>query len=133
MWFTGRERLTGRSPLDMMMRLIAWPLWLSGHRENRGEGGCPDVHGNVLRTAIVVAVLATLILAVGATAGGVDGLTIAVLAAVAVSVVAYFWSDRIVLSTMHARPVSEVEYPQLGRLVRELSSAARTPVPRVYV
>jgi heat shock protein HtpX len=91
------------------------------------------VHGNVLRTAIVVAVLATLILAVGATAGGTDGLTIAVLAALAVSAVAYFWSDRIVLSAMRARPVSEVEYPQLGRLVRELSSAARTPVPRVYV
>jgi heat shock protein HtpX len=93
----------------------------------------PYVHGNVLRTAILITVLSSLILVVGAVAGGIDGLMIAVAVALAVSGIAYFGSDRIALSAMRARPVSEWEYPQLYRLVRELSTAARTPVPRLYV
>jgi heat shock protein HtpX len=91
------------------------------------------VHGNVLRTAILFAVLSSLILAVGAVAYGADGLMIAFLLALAVCGIAYFWSDRITLAAMRSRPVSEWEYPQLYRLVRELSSTARTPVPRLYV
>lgn len=91
------------------------------------------MHGNVLRTAILLTVLSSLILVVGAVAGGIDGLLIAVAVALAVSGIAYFGSDRIALSAMRARPVSEWEYPQLYRLVRELSTAARTPVPQLYV
>jgi heat shock protein HtpX len=93
----------------------------------------PYVHGNVLRTAILIAVVSSLILTIGAAAAGLPGLLIAVVLALAVCLVAYFWSDRIALSAMRSRPVSEWEYPQLHRLVRELSSAARTPVPRLYV
>jgi heat shock protein HtpX len=91
------------------------------------------VHENVLRTAILLAVLSSLILVVGAVAGGVGGLMIAFVIAVGVCGVAYFWSDRIALAAMRSRPVSEWEYPQLYRLVRELSTTARTPVPRLYV
>jgi heat shock protein HtpX len=91
------------------------------------------VHGNVLRTAIVITGCSGLILVIGVVAGGADGLVIAVVVALGASGVAYFGSDRIALSAMRARPVSEWEYPQLCRLVRELSTAARVPVPRVYV
>lgn len=91
------------------------------------------MHGNVLRTAILIAVLSSVILAIGAVAGGPGGLVIAFVLAFAVCGIAYFWSDRIALAAMRSRPVSEWEYPQLYRLVRELSSSARTPVPRLYV
>ena len=91
------------------------------------------MHGNVLRTAILITVLSSLILVIGAVAGGLDGLMIAVAVALAVSSIAYFGGERIALSAMRARPVSEWEYPQLYRLVRELSTTARTPVPRLYV
>jgi heat shock protein HtpX len=93
----------------------------------------PYMHGNVLRTVILIAVVSSLILVMGAIAGGVAGLLVAVVIAFGVCVIAYFWSDRVALSAMRARPVSEWEYPQLYRLVREMSGAARTPVPRVYV
>jgi heat shock protein HtpX len=93
----------------------------------------PNVHGNMLRTAILFAAVASLILAAGAAADGVAGLLAAVVLAFGVCVLTYFWSDRIALSAMRSRPVSEWEYPQLYRLVRELSSTARTPVPRLYV
>lgn len=91
------------------------------------------MHGNALRTASLIAVVCSLILAIGAAAAGAVGLLIAVVISFCACVIAYFWSDRIALSAMRSRPVSEWEYPQLYRLVRELSSAARTPVPRLYV
>ena len=91
------------------------------------------MHGNVLRTAILIAAFSGLILLVGAVAGGIGGLTIAVLVALAATCFAYFGSDRIALSATRARAVSEWEYPQLYRLVRELSTTARMPVPRIYV
>jgi len=91
------------------------------------------VHGNALRTASLIVVVCSLIVAIGAAAAGAAGLLIAVVVSFCACVIAYFWSDRIALSAMRSRPVSEWEYPQLYRLVRELSSVARTPVPRLYV
>jgi heat shock protein HtpX len=41
------------------------------------------------------------------------------------------YCDRLALFAMLARPVSEVEHPELYRLVRELSKAGRLPVPRL--
>ena len=46
---------------------------------------------------------------------------------------AYVSGDRMALSALAARPVSEVEQPELYRLVRELSKAGRLPVPRLYL
>lgn len=91
------------------------------------------MHGSVLRTAVLIAAFSGLILLAGAVAGGTRGLAVAVLVALGAAGFAYFGSDRIALSAMRARPVSEWEYPHLHRLVRELSTTARTPVPRIYV
>jgi len=43
------------------------------------------------------------------------------------------YGDRLALSAMLARPVGEVEHPELYRLVRELSKNGRLPVPRLYL
>jgi heat shock protein HtpX len=91
------------------------------------------VHGNVLRTAILAAAFSGLILAIGVMIGGIRGLVIAVVIAAGASGIAFFGSEKIALSAMRARPVSEWEYPQLCRVVRELSTVARVPMPRVYV
>ncbi len=91
------------------------------------------MHHNGLRTAILLGALSALIIAVGAWLGGGAGVQIAVLVALMSNGVAYFFSDRIALSAMRARPVSEVEQPVLYRIVRELSTEARQPMPRLYV
>jgi heat shock protein HtpX len=52
---------------------------------------------------------------------------------VALGWIIYFHSERSVLTAIRARPVSEVERPDLYQLVRQLADAARLPVPRLFV
>ena len=52
---------------------------------------------------------------------------------VALGWIIYFHSERKVLTALRARPVSEVERPDLYRIVRELAFSAHLPVPRLFV
>jgi heat shock protein HtpX len=84
-----------------------------------------------LATAVVVLMAGFALIGVGvAGAGGaVAGITVAA----ALTAAGYAFCDRLALSAMRARPVSEVEQPELYRLVRELSKAGRRPVPRLFM
>jgi len=84
-----------------------------------------------LTTAVVVLMAGFALIGVGVAGAGGAGAGIAV--AVVLTAVIYACCDRLALSAMLARPVSEVEQPELYRLVRELSKAARLPVPRLFV
>jgi heat shock protein HtpX len=88
---------------------------------------------NWLRVVAVATILAGAAVATGAVLGGVAGAVLAIAVVASVPALALFLADRVALSAMQARPVGEVEYPQLYRVVRELSKAARLPVPRIYV
>ena len=91
------------------------------------------MHGNGLRTAVLLAAVSAVILLAGSLLGGPPGFGIAFVAALAVTAFAYFFSDTIALTAMRARPVSEVERPQLHAIVRQLSTEARKPMPRLQV
>ncbi len=91
------------------------------------------MHHNGVKTAALIAALSALMLVAGWTFGGATGLTIALVIALGTNGIAYFFSDRIALRSMRAHPVGEVEAPTLYRLVRELSTAARQPMPRLYI
>ncbi|MFS8477891.1 MAG: zinc metalloprotease HtpX [Micromonosporaceae bacterium] len=90
-------------------------------------------HHNGLKTAALLGLLTGLILAVGYWLGGSGGLVIAVFVSLAMNAATYFYSDKIALRAMRARPVSEAEMPQLYAMVRELAAVARQPMPRLYV
>src|SRR3954462_14062068 len=90
-------------------------------------------HFNGLKTAALLALLTSLILLVGYWFGGSTGLVIAVFLSLGMNAFSYFYSDKLALRSMGARPVDERQLPQLYAMVRELSSAAGQPMPRLYV
>ncbi len=90
-------------------------------------------HHNGLKTAALLGLLTALILAVGYWVGGGAGLVFAVIIALAMNAVSYFWSDKLALRAMRAQPVSEAEFPALHQIVRELATEAGQPMPRLYV
>jgi heat shock protein HtpX len=90
-------------------------------------------HRNGLKTAALLGLLTSLILLIGYAFGGSSGLVIAVVISLGMNAASYFYSDKIALRAMGARPVSESEAPQLYAMVRELSTQAGQPMPRLYV
>ncbi|GAA5178021.1 zinc metalloprotease HtpX [Rugosimonospora acidiphila] len=90
-------------------------------------------HFNGFKTAALLGLLTGLILAVGWLFGGSGGLMIAVLISLVMNAVSYFYSDKIALRAMGARPVGQAEAPQLYAIVSELSSNAHQPMPRLYI
>jgi heat shock protein HtpX len=77
--------------------------------------------------------LSALILLAGQLIGGSTGLGIALFIALGVNGFGYFASDKIALKSMRAYPVSEAMQPTMYRIVRELATAARQPMPKLYV
>jgi heat shock protein HtpX len=90
------------------------------------------VHHNGLKTAALLGLLSALILFVGSLFG-TTGLWIALVVALAINGYAYFNSDKVALRSMRAYPVGEAQQPMMYRIVRELSTSARQPMPRLFV
>jgi heat shock protein HtpX len=90
-------------------------------------------HYNGLKTAALLGLLTALILLVGYWFGGSGGLVIALVISLAMNVVSYFWSDKLALRAMRARPVTEQQAPELYAIVRDLARSANQPMPRLYV
>jgi len=88
---------------------------------------------NGLKTAVLLGALSALLVLLGGALGGSRGLVIGVILAVAMNGFSYFYSDRIALRSMRARPVSEAEQPVMYSIVRELASSAHQPMPRLYI
>lgn len=85
------------------------------------------------RTVLLLATLTGLLLFVGASLAGRQGLTFALIFAAIMNLGAYWFSDRIVLAMTRAHPVSEAEAPELYAMVRRVANEAGAPMPRVYL
>jgi heat shock protein HtpX len=88
---------------------------------------------NYIRTAILLAGLTGLLMAVGYLIGGGSGALVAFIIAAATNLFSYWNADKLVLSMHDAQEVDERSAPELVAIVRELAQRAGLPMPRVYL
>ena len=86
-----------------------------------------------LRAALLAAGLCAALVAIASVWLGLVGAAVVTALIVALGWITYFHSERAVLTALRARQVSEVERPELHRLVQELARSARLPMPRLFV
>lgn len=88
---------------------------------------------NWFRTTLLLAGLTALLLIVGQLIGGHTGLIVALVFALVMNFSAYWYSDKIVLASYGAQPVTADEAPELYSIVKDLARRANLPVPKVYI
>ena len=90
--------------------------------------------GNQLKTAILLATLSGLLIAISYwVIGGIGGLVIGIGLAAATNLFSWYQSDKIALAVYNAQPVTAAEAPALYRIVQKLSTRANIPMPGVYI
>lgn len=88
---------------------------------------------NLMKTAILMAAITALFMAIGSVLGGQQGMVIALLVALGMNFFSYWFSDKMVLKMYNAQEVDESSAPQFYRMVRELAERAQLPMPKVYL
>ena len=87
---------------------------------------------NTIKTYTLLAALGGLLMLIGSFFGR-GGLFIGLLIGLAFVGGSYWFSDRIAIRAARAVPVSEAQMPEYYRIVRELTSAANMPMPKLYM
>jgi heat shock protein HtpX len=86
-----------------------------------------------LRTTILFASLGGLLVVIGALIGGAQGAAGFLILALLINGFSYFFSDKLALAASRAKPIDESEAPRLYQMVRELTTRAGLPMPRLYM
>jgi heat shock protein HtpX len=87
----------------------------------------------ILKTGVLLIVLSVLLVLAGGAIGGQNGLKIALVVAVLMNGVSYFFSDKIALKSSGAQPVTREQVPRLYAVMERLAAKASLPVPKLYV
>jgi len=87
---------------------------------------------NNLKTTVLLAALGALCMGIGAFWGD-QGLVLGLVIGLVFVGVSYWFSDKIAIKAARAVPVSEAQMPQYYEIVRDLTTRAGLPMPRLYV
>jgi len=88
---------------------------------------------NMLKTAVLMAAITALFMAIGSLLGGRQGMMLALIVALGMNFFSYWFSDKLVLKMYNAQEVDETSAPQFYRMIQELAQRAGLPMPRVYI
>jgi heat shock protein HtpX len=89
--------------------------------------------GATLRTTILLASLTGLLVVIGALIGGPSTAALFLAFGLAINLASYFFSDKLALAASRAKPIEESENPRLYQIMRELTTRAGLPMPRLYM
>src|SRR5215475_5593690 len=89
--------------------------------------------GNTFKTTFLLTALTLLLLFIGRIFGGQNGMIIALLFAVVMNFVSYFYSDKLALAMYRAQPVTREELPRAYQIVEQLTQKIGIPMPKMYV
>jgi heat shock protein HtpX len=88
---------------------------------------------NSIKTTFLLTLLGAVLIAIGGLVGGRGGLVIGLAFALLFTGGSYWFSDRIAIRAARAAPVSEEQMPDYYAVVRDLTTRAGMPMPRLYV
>lgn len=88
---------------------------------------------NLIRTAMLLALMTALFMGVGFLIGGTGGMMIALVIAAGMNLFSYWNSDKMVLRMHNAVEVDAKTAPEFYQMVSDLAQNAGLPMPRVYV
>jgi heat shock protein HtpX len=87
----------------------------------------------IFRTTFILVALTLFLMFIGGLLGGRRGMSIALGVAICTNAFAYFFSDKIALSSSGAQPVTREQLPRLYAVMERLAGKANIPVPKLYV
>jgi heat shock protein HtpX len=110
--------------------MVLW-MWTTGKLNTKTKGD--TMFFNMLKTAVLLILLSGLLLLIGGLIGGIAGMQIALFLSLLMNGIAFFFSDKIVLSLYKAQPLDKNTYQWIYEIVEELSHKMDLPMPKLWL
>ncbi len=88
---------------------------------------------NIIKTTFILTLLAALFVGIGALIGGTEGLIVGLVIGLLFTGGSYWFSDSIAIKAARAAPVTEAQMPDYYKVMRDLTTRANMPMPKLYV
>src|SRR3990167_4612601 len=88
---------------------------------------------NYFKTFLLMFGLLALMMLIGQTLGGNQGMMAFFVIGLAMNFISYWFSDKIVLAMYGAKEIPERELPKIYAIVRQLTQKAGMPMPKIYL
>ena len=86
----------------------------------------------ILKTTVLLGAMTGLFMGIGYLVGGQSGALIALGIAAVMNFGSYWFSDKLVLKMQGATPLDETKFPQVRRMVQQITELDGMPMPKLY-